>query len=274
MLEGGDRKHAGAPQPVPATAEPLGLGTLAGAAQWACTGHCQCRSRPGPANEAVGGLDHQCLRKWGGLSAGENAASYCASYTSRVVEEDWSQPAGHHTIACCAARPHHRPARLRLPKGTVGRDYILLQLRVGDRGPFDFMVDTGLTGAQRHWRRAAHLLVAGSSPYLCPSARPRCAALSASVHHHYIAAAAPCSPSLPFLPAPAAELITPHLRQVLGLPPARQRIDQGLGAGGVIQADLVQVEGGRASFDAAAAVPLTVGKQAQWGPAQVLQPCL
>ena len=36
--------------------------------------------------------------------------------------------------------------RLRLPKGTVGRDYVLLQLKLGGKGPFDFVVDTGLTG--------------------------------------------------------------------------------------------------------------------------------
>lgn len=35
--------------------------------------------------------------------------------------------------------------RLRLPKGTVGRDYVLLQLKLGGKGPFDFVVDTGLT---------------------------------------------------------------------------------------------------------------------------------
>lgn len=35
--------------------------------------------------------------------------------------------------------------RLRLPKGTVGRDYVLLQLKLGGQGPFDFVVDTGLT---------------------------------------------------------------------------------------------------------------------------------
>lgn len=33
--------------------------------------------------------------------------------------------------------------RLRLPSGTVGRDYVLLQLQLGNRGPFDFMVRQG-----------------------------------------------------------------------------------------------------------------------------------
>jgi len=34
--------------------------------------------------------------------------------------------------------------RLRLPKGSVGRDYVLMQLRVKDQGPYEFMV--GLLG--------------------------------------------------------------------------------------------------------------------------------
>lgn len=63
--------------------------------------------------------------------------------------------------------------RLRLPKGTVGRDYVLLQLKLGGKGEFDFVVDTGLT----------------------------------------------------------AELITPHLKQVLGLR-SDKLLETGLGAGG------------------------------------------
>lgn len=35
--------------------------------------------------------------------------------------------------------------RLRLPRGTAGRDYVLVKLRVRGQGPFDFMVDSGLT---------------------------------------------------------------------------------------------------------------------------------
>lgn len=36
--------------------------------------------------------------------------------------------------------------RLRLPQGTVGRDYILLQLKIKDLPQvYDFMVDTGLS---------------------------------------------------------------------------------------------------------------------------------
>ncbi|KAL4421485.1 hypothetical protein ABPG75_010776 [Micractinium tetrahymenae] len=75
--------------------------------------------------------------------------------------------------------------RLRLPQGTVGRDYVLLQLKLGGKGPFDFVVDTGLT----------------------------------------------------------AEMITPHLRQVLGIPPSRQRLETGFGAGGsVLGAELVELK--------------------------------
>jgi hypothetical protein len=35
---------------------------------------------------------------------------------------------------------------LKLPKGGVGRDYVLVQLKIAGQGPFDFMVDSGLTG--------------------------------------------------------------------------------------------------------------------------------
>ncbi len=35
--------------------------------------------------------------------------------------------------------------RLRLPKGGFGREYIALKMNIGSEGPFDFMVDSGLT---------------------------------------------------------------------------------------------------------------------------------
>lgn len=35
--------------------------------------------------------------------------------------------------------------RLRLPKGGFGREYIAIPLNIGNEGPFEFMVDTGLT---------------------------------------------------------------------------------------------------------------------------------
>ncbi len=35
--------------------------------------------------------------------------------------------------------------RLRLPKGGLGREYIIIQLYIKGKGPFDFMVDSGLT---------------------------------------------------------------------------------------------------------------------------------
>jgi predicted aspartyl protease len=35
--------------------------------------------------------------------------------------------------------------RLRLPKAALGREYVVLQLTIQGKGPFDFMVDTGLT---------------------------------------------------------------------------------------------------------------------------------
>jgi hypothetical protein len=68
----------------------------------------------------------------------------------------------------------------------MGRDYVLLQLRLGQQGPFDFVVDTGLT----------------------------------------------------------AELITPHLRDVLGLPPPARLLRQSVGAGGAVPLPLVELAGG------------------------------
>ena len=68
----------------------------------------------------------------------------------------------------------------------MGRDYVLLQLKLGGRGPFDFVVDTGLT----------------------------------------------------------AELITPHLREVLGIPPPTRVLQQNVGAGGSVQLPLVTLTGG------------------------------
>jgi len=35
--------------------------------------------------------------------------------------------------------------KIRLPKGSVGRDFVLIQLKVQGQGPFDFMLDSGLT---------------------------------------------------------------------------------------------------------------------------------
>lgn len=35
--------------------------------------------------------------------------------------------------------------KLRLPKGAFGRDYVVIQLKVQGKGPFDFMLDSGLT---------------------------------------------------------------------------------------------------------------------------------
>jgi predicted aspartyl protease len=75
---------------------------------------------------------------------------------------------------------------LKLPAGTIGRDYVLLEMQIGSRGPrVDFMVDTGLT----------------------------------------------------------AELITPHLRETLGLPLPNKRLQQSVGAGGSVSLPLVQLEG-------------------------------
>lgn len=35
--------------------------------------------------------------------------------------------------------------RLRLPKGGLGREYVLIQVYVEGKGPYDFMLDSGLT---------------------------------------------------------------------------------------------------------------------------------
>ena len=35
--------------------------------------------------------------------------------------------------------------RLRLPEGAFGRDYVIIELMVKDKGPFEFMLDSGLS---------------------------------------------------------------------------------------------------------------------------------
>jgi hypothetical protein len=35
--------------------------------------------------------------------------------------------------------------RIRLPKGGFGREYVAIPLKIQGQGPFDFMIDTGLT---------------------------------------------------------------------------------------------------------------------------------
>lgn len=65
------------------------------------------------------------------------------------------------------------------------------------------------------------------------SARCVCACnFAVQLHHHLLDLCIPFAPSL-----------NPNL-QALDIPPSRQRIDSGLGAGGAVQAaDLVQLEG-------------------------------
>lgn len=46
-----------------------------------------------------------------------------------------------HACVCCP----YTSSRLRLPKGGMGREYIIIQLYIEGKGPYDFMVDSGLT---------------------------------------------------------------------------------------------------------------------------------
>lgn len=41
--------------------------------------------------------------------------------------------------------------RIRLPKGGVGRDYVLVQLTINGSGPYDFMLDSGERWRGRGW---------------------------------------------------------------------------------------------------------------------------
>ena len=74
--------------------------------------------------------------------------------------------------------------RLRLPKGSYGREYIVIPLKVQGKGPFDFMIDSGLT----------------------------------------------------------TELITPHLKDILGIHSAGHEIE-GLAAGGSNYGELIELQG-------------------------------
>ncbi len=54
----------------------------------------------------------------------------------------------HHTATFIRRHnPTHHPLKLSLihTKGGVGRDYLLAQLTIKGKGPYDFMVDSGLT---------------------------------------------------------------------------------------------------------------------------------
>lgn len=65
--------------------------------------------------------------------------------------------------------------RIKLPRGGVGRDYVVVQLTINGEGPYDFMVDSGLTAEiitpelQQHLgirsgsRKVAGLAAGGSS---------------------------------------------------------------------------------------------------------------
>jgi hypothetical protein len=77
-----------------------------------------------------------------------------------------------HAATAATAKPvlDQPMRRLRLPKGTVGRDYVLLQLKLGGQGPFDFVVDTGLTAelitphlkqvcGRARWTMAQHVAI-------------------------------------------------------------------------------------------------------------------
>ena len=53
--------------------------------------------------------------------------------------------------------------RLQLPKGGLGRSYIIIQLYIDNTGPYDFMVDSGLTTEliTPHLQSILHLKNAG-----------------------------------------------------------------------------------------------------------------
>jgi hypothetical protein len=65
--------------------------------------------------------------------------------------------------------------RLKLPRGGFGREYVALKVKVNERGPYDFMVDSGLTlemisphlqkilGLQEGKRRLSGLAAGGST---------------------------------------------------------------------------------------------------------------
>jgi len=55
--------------------------------------------------------------------------------------------------------------RIRLPKGGVGRDYVLVQLTVNGKGPYDFMLDSGASGGQPREPSQLCALVAVSNPF-------------------------------------------------------------------------------------------------------------
>ena len=55
--------------------------------------------------------------------------------------------------------PYIVVSRLKLPKGGMGREYVVIQLYIQNTGPYDFMVDSGLTTEliTPHLQQALHL---------------------------------------------------------------------------------------------------------------------
>ncbi|KAL7543124.1 hypothetical protein ACHAXR_012431 [Thalassiosira sp. AJA248-18] len=71
---------------------------------------------------------------FGNKKANAAASTTTTTTTTTSIEEDDLKP-----VADFPMR------RLRLPKGGMGREYIIIQLYIQGKGPFDFMVDSGLT---------------------------------------------------------------------------------------------------------------------------------
>jgi hypothetical protein len=61
---------------------------------------------------------------------------------STEADDDLGHAFSHWQLVC-------HPHRIKLPKGGVGRDYVLIQLIIDGAGPYDFMLDSGdSTGTQ------------------------------------------------------------------------------------------------------------------------------
>uniref|UniRef100_A0A383VMM9 Peptidase A2 domain-containing protein n=1 Tax=Tetradesmus obliquus TaxID=3088 RepID=A0A383VMM9_TETOB len=102
--------------------------------------------------------------------------------------------------------------RIKLPRGGVGRDYVLVQLKINGDGPYDFMLDSGLTAELITPELRQHLGIRGSKGKVAGLAAGGSSAAGDLVQ---LKGASLCCGDLPGLRGSAAELPLPPMNAVV-----------------------------------------------------------